>query len=210
MATDQQKQLSRNKSLTLIGVLLLLVGVGGTWQFLAPQLLQARDTLETEKAKLRGLESDVAALTTAKLQLEQTTASMRTERGVNFDRLPLVFPKTEDVPGLYLQLEALVSRAADGGLNNPRPVYQVSAPITDSTNGGVTIPVAVTAVGDYLSLKQFVSDLELNLRPLSIQTINLAQNLDRESGTASGLFTLNVAAVVRAETLSPSYSSSAP
>lgn len=187
-----------------LGVLLMIVSLAGVFEFLAPRLTDARANLASDQAKLKGLQSDVDVLTTAKNQLAQDEKALQDDRGVDFTKLPLIYPKTEDMPGLYLQLEALMQRGLAEGVTSPS--YQVTAPVLDATEGSVHIPVTISAIGQYAQLKTFIALLEQNLRPISIQTINLSQTLDKDKGTPSGLFTLNVAGIVRAESLSSAYS----
>lgn len=203
MATPQSNSASRNRTFMLAGLLLMIIGVGSVYVLLAPRLQAARGDLETAKAQLRGVETDIKVLTTAQNQLNQAKQVMHQEKGVDFTKLSLVYPNTEDVPGLYLQLEALMQQGSRNGMETP--VYQVGVPVLDATEGSAHIPVTVSAVGTYTQIKQFVSDLELNLRPLSIQTLNLTQTFDQSKGTADGKYTINIATVVRAETLSKAY-----
>ncbi|HSI20563.1 MAG TPA: type 4a pilus biogenesis protein PilO [Verrucomicrobiae bacterium] len=204
MASLQNQSGSSNKNVLLGGIVLLLLGVGGSYQFLSPQLKVVRASLAANQANLKGLESDVAALSTARLQLNQVKERMEIERKVDFSKVNDVYPRTEDMPGLYLQLESLITQANTLGVKDA--AYQVGTPVMDSTENAVRIPVSITGTGTYANLLAFVTKLEQNLRPLSLETFNLAQAVDKEKNQATGQFTLNAAAIVRAETLSASFS----
>jgi uncharacterized protein YoxC len=201
MATPSKSQ---NRNVLLIGVLLMIVSLAAIYMFLVSGLHTARTNLATTQAKLSGLETDIDVLTTAQNKLDFAEAAMTNDKKVDFGKIPLVYPKTEDVTGLYLQLEALMSQAIADGIS--LPAYTVSAPLTD-TDGSIHIPVSVSGTGSYVKLKTFLANLEDNLRPLTISTINLAQTIDKDKGTPNGAFTLNVASIVRAQTLSSAYTS---
>ncbi len=204
MPTLQQKQSSRNKNLVLLGGLLLVVAIVVSLEFLAPQLTTARQQLEADKAKLAGAMTDVQTLQAAKTQLTSSMETMQTAHSVNFDKVASTDPVTEAIPSLYLQLEALMNDSLTKGISNPS--YQVSVPVQDVTDGTVHIPLAISATGTYTNLKAFIATLETNTRPISIQTLNLAQTLDKDKGAPSNQFTLSIAAVVRSQTLSAAYS----
>jgi hypothetical protein len=195
---------SPNKSLSLLAVLFLLIGVGGTYQFLSPLLLQAQQQVVVAEAELKGLVDDASQLNRARQQIEVAKLEMTAAySGLNFSNLPLIYPQHEDVPGLYLQLEALTVEGQRAGLTNV--TYQVGQPQLDATTNTVTIPVNVSGSGSYLVTKDFISKLERNLRLLSIQSLNLAQALDKVTGAPTGEFTFNAAAVARAKSLSPAF-----
>jgi len=192
-----------NQSTLLIGVLLLLISVVGVYQFFAPQLRATRTTLAQRQAELKGKEDDIAALTQAKEQILAARTAFTQTYGLDFDKLTNTYPLTEDMPGLYLQFESLMTQARDLGITNP--LYQIGVPQLDTTDNAVRIPVGVSAIGNYLTLKDFVGKLEHNLRPLSIQSINFAQGLDKDKGTPSGQFTMNMSGFVRAEGISSAF-----
>lgn len=187
----------------MIGVMLLILGLGSVYEYLSPRLTVSRASLAKAQAQLQGVETDIQVLTTAKNQLDKAKADMENQVNVDFSRVPLVFPVYEDIPGLYLQYEALMQQAGKDGLQNAS--YQITAPTIDATDNTVHIPVTVSAVGKYSEVKQFILDLERNLRPLSISTVNLAQTLNATTGVPDGKFTVNVAGVIRAESLSKAY-----
>lgn len=196
---------SKNNTLVMVGVLLLVIGIGGTYEFLAPNLKAEHASLAEVTAELNGTQTDIDSLTKAKSELDTDKAALSTQKGVDFTKVANVYPKTEDIPGLYLQLEGLMGTVAGFGVTNA--AYQVGAPVLDATISAVTIPVTVSGAGSYAAAKAMVTQLETNLRPFSITTLNLSQTLDKDKGTPTGLFTITAAAVVRAETLSAAYSS---
>lgn len=206
MATTP-KPANRNRSFLILGFLLIFVGAFAIYQFLSPQLAKARQDLMVEQTTLKGKEADVQALQAAKQQITTAKDIFSATYGVNFDKISNIYPAIEDMPGLYLQMEALMNQARDRGLDNP--LYQLGTPVVEASDNAVRIPVGISVVGDYLTLKNYVYDLEHNLRPITIQTLNLAQGVDKALGVPDGQFTLNVAGYVRAETLSAAYSAAA-
>jgi Tfp pilus assembly protein PilO len=181
----------------------MVAGVGGMYEYLAPNLKTSRGDLVAAQAKLEGLNTDIKVLTNAQALLQASLDTMQKDRGVDFSRIPYIYPKTEDIPGLYLQLEGVMRIAQAEGV--ALPSYQVSAPVLDSTENSVHIPVTVSGTGSYDDLKNFITKLEQNLRPLSIESLNLSQTLDKDKGTPTGEFTLNLAGIIRAQSLSPAY-----
>jgi hypothetical protein len=127
---------------------------------------------------------------------------MTAEHGVDFAKVEKVYPVTEDVPGLYLQLEGLMTAAGSVGVGGA--AYQVGVPVVDLTENAVRIPVAIAGSGTYAASKALLGLLETNLRPFSVASVNLAQSVDKDKA-ATGVFTITISAVVRAETLSSAY-----
>jgi Tfp pilus assembly protein PilO len=207
MAANQTNQASSPaKSLSLLAFLFLLIGVGGSYMTLTPMLLLAKQETENARAKHDGLTNDLAQLKNAIRAASDTEAALL-GLGFSFDDVAHMFPETEDLPGLYLQMEGLIETAKLSGIENAN--YQVAAPIVDQSSGMVSIPITVTATGAYMPLLLFISNLELNIRPISISTLNFAQSIDKDAGKAGGKFNLSATASVRAKSLSAAHTATA-
>ena len=152
----------------------------------------------TEEAK----KNEITALNEAKVRLQQKEELLQSN-GVTTAYLNSVLPATEDMPALYIQLEGLLKSVS--GLTSP--TYQVSKPVADAENGAVKIPVTITASGKYQDLKNFVSNFESNIRPVTFTSIAFSQAADEKQPNA---YTLTANGFVRSGSISSAYASSTP
>lgn len=194
-----------NQTIILITLLLFVLGGIATFKFALPKLHDAKVSLEEQIAKNKGLQADIGSLTQAKSQVQEAQDNLKNQLGVDPARLRYVFPPTEDVPELYLQMESIIQTA---GITNP--TYQINPPALDQ-DGLVRIPISISATGSYLDLKTFVSKLQTNIRPVSLLTASFSKAAPKEEGqSVDGLLTMTATGFVRAAALSNAYTTKTP
>lgn len=203
MATKEAKNI--NQTFILLAVFFFLLGGIGIFKYALPKLKDARTALAEQVAKNEGIKADINSLNQAKTAVEDAQAYLKNQLGVEPERLRYVFPPTEDVPELYLQMESLILTP---GVENP--TYQISPPAVD-TEGLVRIPISITATGTYGNLKGFLSALQLNIRPVSLLTATFSKAVAKEGEavTADSL-TMTATGFVRAAGLSAAYTTKTP
>lgn len=196
---------SPSQSASLIALLLIVGGLGGTYQFLLPMLRTEKEKLAKLTAESAGYEQDIAALHQVEVELSAGKAELQ-RQGTSLTKLQSVVPQTEDVPGLYIQLEQLMKEASPA-----TAAYQVGAPVEESP-GVAKVPVSITATGTYGDLKRFITRLELNIRPLTFTTVTFsaAQASAQVQGQSTqqlpdGSLNLVASGFVRSVRLSPAY-----
>jgi hypothetical protein len=195
------KQTPPNQTLALLAILLLMAGFGGTYYFLLPGLITARTQEAAAVAKSDGLAMDISTLKTAESDILDAKAEL-TAKNVRFDQIRSHFPLYEEVPSLYLQMESIVANSAD----IKQITYQIGQPTTDVT-GEIRVPLTVTGVAPYATLKTFLVKLQNNIRPISLTQVAFAEYKSTDKNIPAGSYQVTVAGYVRAEKLSPSYSS---
>jgi hypothetical protein len=193
--------------MTQIAVILLLLGFGASYVMITPQLKRNRQNVEKVLAQEADLDRDIARLRAASAQLATAKETFTSQKGVDFNKLPTILPPTEDLPGLYLQMEALKIQAARDGVVSP--TYQIAAPLPNPTEGNVHIPVTWSGTGSYDTVKKLLTLLEQNLRPLSIDNLSLTQTVTKDSKAVSGQLTVSITAIVRARGFSSAYAAAA-
>lgn len=205
---------SRDNSLILLLIAgwLIVIGLGGSYYKLVPELKAQRTNLEEAKAKLEGLTIDVSNLELAQTNLETAKQSL-IESGIDLNKAQSVIPLTEDIPGLYIQMEELMKQAT----NLTKTSYTIGVPAGDTTLSGVQIPISINATGKYADLKLFLNVLRLNIRPLSFTSVSLSGNQSQTSpapgSTAedlNGKYLMSVSGFVRARGFSPEYAPPEP
>lgn len=196
---NPKRPASLNQNLLGIGLLLLVLGLGLSYEFFAPRLQAARSDEGTNQAKLDALTSEVDQLTTAQQNLAVTKQQL-VSRGIDLNKAAAVLPATEDMPSLYIQMEDVMRRSSQAGITNP--AYQLSDPALDA-DGTVKIPVTVTGSGSYADLKSFLTRLETNIRPVSLTSVALTT----KDANGSTSLSLSATGYVRARALSSAYAS---
>lgn len=162
------------KNLMLITFLLVLVGIGGTYQFLLPGLTEARKENAEKNAKLTGLQDDLKKLQDVQQQLSEGEKSLA-DRGVDIKQLRQIFPSYENMPQMYIQIENLQKKTEFVQSN-----FQVGTPIADPA-GGARIPVNFSAMGSLDELKNFLNDVKQNIRPILVSNISFNQGVTVQS-----------------------------
>ena len=201
---------SPSQTVLLSGVILLLLGLAGSYLLLLPRLQAANLTLEQADNQLKVDQQNLLAVQQVDAQVKQVNASL-VSKGVDLSKAQQILPATEQLPSLYIQMEALVA-AAQATVGSP--TYILGAPIKD-TAGGVQIPVTVSANGDYAHLKLLLGAFEQNIRPVSFTQISFAvavpgaATVSTSKTPAKGIVSLSATGFVRALGLSSAYSSPA-
>jgi Tfp pilus assembly protein PilO len=198
-----KNRFSKNQWVVFIGLLLLMLGVAGTYYYFLPDLQSHRELVVSTRAQSEGLDADIKTLTDARHQLDSAKATL-IQKGVDFSKVAAAVPATESVPELYIQMEDLI-KTAENTLGIVKPTYQISTPLVEGQNIA-KVPVAVGASGTYPSLKAFITNLEHNIRPLTITSLSFTQPTNEAPGSPDNIYTLTVTAFARSESLSPAYS----
>lgn len=188
-----------------IAALLIIVGIGGTYQFLNPGLQLASTNLSQADAKNKSYQADIATLQKAQTDVDTAKRAL-SDKGLDFASIRYIFPQSEEIPNLYIQMEYLVS-ATPGVVSS----YQISPPISNAP-GDVRIPVSFTATGTYTNLKAFITALENNIRPVVLTTLSFGPAPDKDAqgkalDDAGSKLSLNLSGFVRSQGLSAAYSS---
>jgi Tfp pilus assembly protein PilO len=190
------KQSNPAQNLMIIGILLIVASLVGSYMYLVPQLKDARTELKTAQAKDEGLAKDVTSLQTAETELTSAEASMRS-RGIDTDSVQAIIPNFEDVPSFYIQMEDIKAKAAGVSMT-----YTVGVPVKGTGAIGAKIPVSVTATGSYVDLKGLLANLESNVRPITLESIAFSNSSDPKKPGLS----LTAQGFAAARSISPQYS----
>jgi len=125
------------------------------------QVGEAEDELATAQGQQGTLESQLAALEQAELAAPEARATIQeVERQI---------PPTADEPGLLLLVKNAAARSAVT-LSNLTP----GTPALEATSGLSTIPLAITASGNYFQLTEFIYSIETLPRAAKVVNITLA------------------------------------
>lgn len=194
------------RSLVLVGLLFLIAGIGGAYMLLLPNLQAKRTDLAAAEAELAGLKQDVQTLETAERNLASAKAELEA-RNVNFARLSVHYPRTEEVPNIYLQIEEIIQ--TNPGARNV--MYSVGQPVETGT-GQARVPVTLTTSGEYSAMKEFLNQLQHNIRPFVLTQVVMAEATHALASDGRtqvtlppGSYSMNVTGYVASETLSPAY-----
>ncbi len=124
------------------------------------QVGDAEDELAAAQGEQGTLESQLAALEQAELAAPEARATIQeVERQI---------PPTADEPGLLLLIKNAAARA---GVTLS---LTVGTPALDATSGLSTIPLAITASGNYFQLTEFLYSIETLPRAAKVVTVTLA------------------------------------
>lgn len=195
-----------SQTIGIIAALLILVGLGGTYQFLNPNLNLAATNYAQAKAQDDGLQTDINTLQAAQTKVDVAKHTL-SDAGLDFNSLANIFPATEEIPNLYIQMEYLM-----GSTPNVVSSYQVSPPVSN-TPGDVRIPLTFAATGTYSSLKDFIVTLENNIRPVTITALSFGPAATKDQNgkpvkDAETKLTVNISGYVRSQSLSSAYTTS--
>ena len=202
MATLTATPSNPNKTLSLLGIALLIAGFGGSYYFLVPKLQTARTDKATATSTEKGLVQDVATLQQAQRDLGSAQSALEA-KGVDFAAIPSHIPPTEDLPNLYIQMENLV--AVNQGVKKLE--YQLAQPVTDPSGKGAKIGISITGIGSYTAIKGLIMMLENNIRPVIITQIGLSAYtaVDSQKDVPDGSYTVSISAYTLAQNLSSAY-----
>lgn len=199
------KKNSPTQTVSLIAVLMLVLGLGVIYKWFAPRLNTAKQNLAIANAQLTAVNEDINALKQARAGLTKAKSDLD-KAGVQVDLAKQVVPATEDLPGLYIQMEDLMSKAQTLGVVGP--TYQVSLPVTDTASGqGAKVPLTMTGRAPYSVIKQWLTLGEHNTRPILFSSVSITPVPATTTGTVvpAGEFNLTASGYVRAQAMSSAY-----
>lgn len=194
--TDTSK--SPNSTMILLGSLFIFASFVVLMMFQLPALKEARVDLDSTQATANAKQDEVQRLTAAQTTLATKEQELRSS-GVNPDTLSSIIPPTENVPSLYIQMEAQLKNAP--GLS--KTSYQIGKPAIDPVDGIAKIPLTITTTAGYSNLKILMHNLETNIRPVTFSSINLSLTGD---STGPAPMTLSGTGFFRSQTVSSAYS----
>ena len=195
MSTTPRKS-SLNQNLIGLGIVFILLGLVGSYQFLVPKVQTIKATEAATQSQIESTKMSISTLTKAKTDLEKAKTNLK-NKGIDVDATSGIVPKFEDVPGLYLQMESLVAK--EKGVS--KLTYQIGTPVSDPN--GVKIPLTLSAVGRYANLYDFIGVLQTLPRPILISALSFSQSAG--DSKAVGVLSLSVTGSVRARSLSSAY-----
>jgi Tfp pilus assembly protein PilO len=158
---------STPRTLTLVGVLLLIVGFAALFGYTIPMHQQAREENALAKATLDTRTQELESILKARTELQAAKQTL-TQAGVNLSRLDQVVPVTEDMPTVYYQLQDY--QRFVGGLAGYD--FQVGQPVV-APSGAAEVPVTIVVTGSYPEIKRFVGQIQTSERPFVVSTLNL-------------------------------------
>jgi Tfp pilus assembly protein PilO len=188
---------SPSQTMQIVGIILLMASIVATYLYTVPNLQKANEEYANSTATLADLNTVVDGTKAGKAKLDGAKRLL-SGKGITVDFLHAIMPPTEDIPGVYLEMENVANTV--GGVTNF--TYQVGVPIADA-KAGVKIPISVSAKGSYPNLKQLLARLETLERPLSFSSISLATSIRPED---AGAISLTASGAMRAHALSDAYS----
>lgn len=143
-------------ALVLVGLLIFLLVLPKMGQ-----VSDANDTLAAAQAQQGTLESQLAALEQAEAAAPEAKATIQ--------EVEQQIPPTADEPGMLLLIKNAAARSAV-----TLATLTPGTPALDAASGLSTIPVAVTASGNYFQLTEFLYSLETLPRAAKVLNITLA------------------------------------
>lgn len=162
---NNKSQLRILNDQSAISALVILLAFVGTYFYLLPLYKDSQTEKYQNKAKLAELQE-----TSQKMEsLKNLIASSKVKaeaRGVNFAQFKNVYPSTEQMPEMVVQLDQI--KAENKALDMK---YTLSAP----ENDGITakMKLSVQATGSYLELKGLVDRLQRNIRPVIFEQVSI-------------------------------------
>lgn len=143
-------------ALVLVGLLVFLLVLPKMGQ-----VSDANDALAAAQAQQGTLESQLAALEQAEAAAPEAKATIQ--------EVEQQIPPTADEPGMLLLIKNAAARSAV-----TLATLTPGTPTLDPASGLSTIPVAVTASGNYFQLTEFLYSLETLPRAAKVLNITLA------------------------------------
>ena len=190
----------------------MIVGLAGSYFLVLPRLQAANLALLTADSQLTADRQNLAALTQVSVQVKKVDQALSSQ-GVDLKKAQQVLPPFEDMPSLYIQMEALTAQAQ---ASIGTPTYTVGAPTKDPAGGSIQIPVSISGNGDYPHLKAFLSSFEQNIRPVTftqlsftIASATATPAPDKAGPLPKGAVTLSATGYVRATGLSAAFAAPA-
>lgn len=201
-----------SQMVVLPGIILIILGIAGSYLLVLPRLQSANTARNEADAQLSTNMQNLNATDAVASQVAKVNSSLQAS-GIDPSKFAEILPATEEMPGLYIQMEALIAQAST---NIGSATYTLGAPAVDKVSNLVQIPITVSGNGTYPNLKQFLSSFEQNIRPVSFTqiSINVAQasqagaSSDQSSTTsekAKGPVNITASGYIEALALSSAY-----
>lgn len=157
---------SKTQSITQIGILLVVIAFGYLY-FAVPKVVENKKAFDQKTADLQAMKDDATHLADVKSKLE--TALMQS--GVDLKEIDQVVPPTEDMPGLYIQMENILANNKDLITSL---TYNLGQPVADpAPETTASISATFTGTASYAQIKSFISVVQHNLRPINIDSVSL-------------------------------------
>ena len=201
-------RISPGQLISSIGAILILAAGAGSYFFLAPRLQVAQNAQNQAEANLKAVNGEISELKDDQVKLQALKRKLA-DQDIDITRIQLVLPVTEQLPSLYIQMESILGMSP--GLVNP--TYTLGNPVKGLVFGA-DIPVTFSAGGTYPQLKELLTKLEQNIRPISFTQISISTSTVGKAGAAGAQadpkkvvapVTLTASGFVRAQSLSSAF-----
>lgn len=148
-----------------ISALIILLFFAGTYFYLLPQYKESQTLKYQNKAKLIELKETSQKMESLKNLIDSSKVKAEA-RGVNFAQFKNVYPSTEQMPEMVVQLDQI--KAENKALDMK---YTLSTP----ENDGITakMKLSVQASGLYPQLRDLIDRLQRNIRPVIFEQISI-------------------------------------
>ena len=175
---------------TTISLLLVLLFLAGTYYYLIPQFKESQTEKYTNQAKLTELQETSQKMEALKSLIDSSRVKAEA-RGVNFAQFKNVYPATEQMPELVVQLDQIKAQNTGLGMK-----YDLTKPENDGLISKMTL--TVTATGQYPALKDLVDRLQRNVRPVIFTQVSFSTGSD-------DTVNLNATGYVQSKSVSSTY-----
>lgn len=165
---------STSNTISVAAVLLIIAGLFWQESSLVPQLRDATATSQANQQQIAASDQNITVLQSAGQKLQSAVANLG-QQGIDRNLFQRVLPATEDLPDLYVQMEAVLA-SNQPGISGP--TYSLGTPALSpntADNGQATIPVTLGASGHYLDLKHYLAVLERTTRPVTFTSLGFSR-----------------------------------
>ena len=159
----------RSRNITIISVIVLFLLIYFGLKPILAKLKSANTEVKVKKEELSLKEKKLDNLKTIKSKLETVKGDL--------ELLQKALPKEEDIPGVLVSAEALASQS---GLliSSFTPSTEKKATATppageEGATGLGSVPFNLSLSGSYPALLTFLTNVENNLRPTSVSSVNI-------------------------------------
>ncbi|MDE2019194.1 MAG: hypothetical protein KGJ13_02475 [Patescibacteria group bacterium] len=167
------KQSSKRLVSMLVALVFLVVAFVVFFEFVQPAYSQV-ESLRGEEIANQGLFTSMSAL----VKQAQSILASYNEQSQNAQGLGAALPVGEDVAGALAQIEGIASQdnISLSSVAVSTPTLQKSSNIGNSSSTALLQPVGtisfkLVATGSYENFKQFIADLETNIRLFDIENV---------------------------------------
>ncbi|MFA7309253.1 MAG: type 4a pilus biogenesis protein PilO [Patescibacteria group bacterium] len=157
-------------------IVLVLIVVFSLWYF---SFLPTKANLHDTKIQIENLKRDVAALQEKRVRLGSLEKNIE-QRAAFVSEVLDVLPDTQQVPEVLFTLEQLAQKNnlyitdfTPKNKEEERVVIPGEVAPRNTVAAWKTVQLEFNLTGSYADLKQFLHDLESNIRPIDVQTITI-------------------------------------